>query len=214
MNKEHYLLFILLVLLTSGCNKHNMDNTNDYIKNYTAKKMEEETFNYSIKIDNELDKAETTSSIIEENFNDNISTDNVANEKSITNKTDETTELKEDLVEENIDYVNSETDKPIELKEDLVENKIDCINIDECIEISVPIKHEFSNIINDISYFEVLSNDNSIVGYNIKYYFNEYKFETEEECNATLKKISEKITSKISNYSCSSEGGLIIEKNT
>ena len=171
----------------TSCTKE-VSGYNNTISDYTRKQMlEKEIIIPNIEANNQLDES---------------SENNVSEEE----KQAEIPEVKE-LIE----------DPPLD-KIDINENnyqihhgKIECISITECMEKTLPIQLKYNNLISDVTYLDILTNNHQVIGYFIKYTFKKTKYETYEKCIMTIDEIKETLNDKISTIECSENGELTIK---
>lgn len=83
---------------------------------------------------------------------------------------------------------------------------IDCRNIPECIKKDFLIKEKFKDIIDNITYEDVIGEDNQLLGYSANYEFKKYKYQDKEECNEMGKLLKEMINDHRINFNCTDDG--------
>ena len=83
---------------------------------------------------------------------------------------------------------------------------IDCRNIPECIKKDFLIKENFKDIIDNITYEDVIGEDNQLLGYSANYEFKKYKYQDKEECNEMGKLLKEMIDDHRINFNCTDDG--------
>ena len=99
-------------------------------------------------------------------------------------------------------------------KEEIGKMKIvDCIDISECKEKSFLISNKFKNIINNITYVEVMKENNQLLGYYIEYSFKKNKFHDKDECNEIGYILKETLSNHEIDFKCSDEGMLEVTKS-
>ena len=95
----------------------------------------------------------------------------------------------------------------------LKDMNIDCKNIPECIEKDFLIKEKFKDIIKNITYVDVIGEDNQLLGYSANYEFKKYKFQDKEECTEIGKLLKETINNHEIDFYCSNDGFFEVTKS-
>lgn len=141
----------------------------------------------------------------------NIETNNQPDESAENNviekeKQAEIPEVKELIEDPPLDKIDI-NDKNYQIHH----GKIECLNTTECMEKTLPIQLKYNNLISDVTYLDILTNNHQVVGYFIKYTFKQTKFESYEKCITTIDEIKETLNDKISTITCSENGELTIK---
>ena len=124
-------------------------------------------------------------------------------------------------VECEIETIPTETKKVSKTKEDKVDINdknypihkgiIDCTDITKCMEVALPIQLKYSNLISNVTYLEVMSNNHKVLGYYIKYVFKSYQFESHDQCEATIDEVKQLLNDKTPTISCNENGELLVK---
>lgn len=132
----------------------------------------------------------TACSVDTKNKNDSSISD-MTREKMLNDEILVTEDTMEDLAEDN---------------NRLKDINIDCRNIPECIKKDFLIKENFKDIIDNITYEDVIGEDNQLLGYSANYEFKKYKYQDKEECNEMGKLLKETINNHEIDFYCSDDG--------
>ena len=128
------------------------------------------------------------------------------NDSSISDMTREKMINDEILVtEDNVDDLAKDNE--------IKNTNIDCKNIPECIEKDFLIKEKFKDIIKNITYVDVIGEDNQLLGYSANYEFKKYKYQDKEECTEIGKLLKETINNHKIDFYCSNDGFFEVTKS-